>query len=419
MKFFLKVFLVLAVLGGLGAAAISPVRAYLKKRNQTNWRLMEVEQGDIISVVNSTGEIRPVKKVQIGSFVSGPIIEIHVDFNDRVKAGDKLAKIDPRLFDANVRREEATLKTREAEVERVQALLQQARNNEQRAKALHKENPEFISGTEMDQFVFNKRSLEAQLTVATASVDQAQASLENAQANLGYTNIVSPVDGIIIDKKIEDGQTLAASFTTPEMFVLAIDMDKHMHVFASVDEADMGMIMAAKDEGQPVEFTVDAWPGEVFAGEIEQIRVSSTVEQNVVTYPVVVRAPNPDMKLLPGMTAEISFRVDQRQDVVKVPNSALRFFPLTEQVRESDRQLLDGDDRTIKQEEDNANTRVLSAAEKAEAKRNQKRKHVWVVEGDLLKAVEVVTGLSDSKFTELVSGDLKPGQELVTGTKRR
>ena len=380
---------------------------------------MEVEQGDIISVVNSTGEIRPVKKVQIGSFVSGPIIEIHVDFNDRVKAGDKLAKIDPRLFDANVRREEATLKTREAEVERVQALLQQARNNEQRAKALHKENPEFISGTEMDQFVFNKRSLEAQLTVATASVDQAQASLENAQANLGYTNIVSPVDGIIIDKKIEDGQTLAASFTTPEMFVLAIDMDKHMHVFASVDEADMGMIMAAKDEGQPVEFTVDAWPGEVFAGEIEQIRVSSTVEQNVVTYPVVVRAPNPDMKLLPGMTAEISFRVDQRQDVVKVPNSALRFFPLTEQVRESDRQLLDGDDRTIKQEEDNANTRVLSAAEKAEAKRNQKRKHVWVVEGDLLKAVEVVTGLSDSKFTELVSGDLKPGQELVTGTKRR
>lgn len=420
MRFLLKLLVVVLLLGAAGAAAVNPVRDYLKKRNQPQWRTAEVKQGDIISVVNSTGEIKPVKSVQIGSFVSGPIIEIHVDFNDRVKEGDLLAKIDPRLFDANVRRDQATLKTQEAEVERVKALLQQARNNEKRAKALHEENPEFISGTEMDQFVFSMRSLEAQLIVAEASVDQARAGLENSTANLGYTDILSPVDGIIIDKKIEDGQTLAAQFQTPEMFVLAIDMDQHMHVFASVDEADIGLIMKAKEEGQPVEFTVDAWPGEIFKGEIEQIRVSSTVEQNVVTYPVVVLAPNPDMKLLPGMTAEISFQVDQRDDVVRIPNSALRYFPESKYVRESDRKLLESDERSPdKDEEDNFNQRVLSAAEKAEAKRRQNRKHVWIVEGDFLKAIEVVTGLSDSKFSELVSGDLKAGQELVTGIKKK
>jgi len=419
MKFFLKLLIVLILLGIAGAAAVNPVRDYIKKRNQPNWRFAAVKEDDIVSIVNSTGEIKPVKSVQIGSFVSGPIIEIYVDFNDRVKAGEKLAKIDPRLFDANVQREQAILKTREAEVERVEALLQQARNNEKRAKDLHQENPEFISGTEMDQFVFNRLALEAQLTVAGASVEQAKASLENSLANLGYTDIVSPVDGIIIDKKIEDGQTLAAQFQTPEMFVLAIDMDKHMHVFASVDEADMGMIMKARDEGNPVEFTVDAWPGEVFKGEIKQIRVSSTVEQNVVTYPVVVLAPNPDMKLLPGMTASISFQVDERKDVVCIPNTALLYFPDVKLVRKSDRNLIENDERLPDNKLDNANDQVLSAGDKAEAKRRQNRKHVWAVEGEYLKAIEVVTGLSDSKFSELVSGDLEAGQKLVTGTKRK
>ncbi len=419
MKFLLKLLLVLIVLGAAGAAAVNPVRDYLKKRNRPNWRLAEVKQGDIVSVVNSTGEIKPVKSVQIGSFLSGPIIEIHVDFNDRVKAGDILAKIDPRLFVANVSREQAGMKTREAEVERVKALLQQARNNEKRAKNLQQENPDFISGTEMDQFVFNTLSLEAQLTVAKASVEQAEASLENAQANLGYTDIVSPVDGIILDKKIEDGQTLASQFQTPEMFVLAIDMDKHMHVFASVDEADIGMIMKAKDEGQPVEFTVDAWPGEVFEGKIEEIRISSTIEQNVVTYPVVVRAANPGMKLLPGMTASISFQVDERKDVVCIPYSALLYFPEVKLVRESDRKLIENDERSPDNKQDNANDQVLSAGEKAKAKQGQNRKHVWVVEGEFLKAIEVVVGLRDSKFAELVSGDLEVGQKLVTGIKRK
>jgi len=412
MKFLFKLLVVLILLGVAGAAAVNPIRTYLKNRNRPDWRLAEVKQGDVVSVVNSTGEIKPVKSVQIGSFVSGPIIEIHVDFNDRVKAGDKLAKIDPRLFDANVRREQAILKTREAEVERVEALLQQSRNNEKRAKDLHKENPEFISGTEMDQFVFNTLSLEAQLTVAEASVEQANASLENSMANLGYTDIVSPVDGIIIDRKIDTGQTLAAQFQTPEMFVLAIDMDKHMHVFASVDEADIGMIMQAKDAGQPVEFTVDAWPGEIFQGKIEQIRVSSTIEQNVVTYPVVILASNPEMKLLPGMTAAISFQVDERKDVVRIPNPALRYFPDAKLVRERDRTLIENDARSTDNKEDNANDRVLSAGEKAEAKRRQNRKHVWVVDGE-------VTGLSDSKFSELVSGELQAGQKLVIGTKKK
>lgn len=419
MKFLLKLLIVFIVLGGVCVAVYYPLQSYWKNRNKPSWRQSEVKLGKIIEVVNSTGEIKPVESVKIGSFVSGPITEINVDFNDRVKKGDLLAKIDQRLFNANVRRDEAVLKTREASVERAKALLQQAMNNEERARSLREENPEYISDTEMDQYVYNTLSLKAQLTVAEASVDQAQAGLENAMANLEYTSITSPVDGIVIDRKIDPGQTLAAQFQTPEMFVVAVDMEKKMHVFASVDEADMGKILKAKAEGQPVEFTVDAWPDQMFTGEIEQIRVSATTTQNVVTYPVVVVAPNLDLKLLPGMTAEISFRVDQRNDVLKIPNAALRFFPDIQFVRESDKKLIEGDDRANNDKDSQSTRQTLSAAETTDSRKREKRKHVWVVEGNFLKAIEVVIGLNDSKYTEMVSGNLEAGQKLVTGKKKK
>ncbi|MBN1853079.1 MAG: efflux RND transporter periplasmic adaptor subunit [Pirellulales bacterium] len=420
MKLLLKLLIAVLILGSIGAGLYYPAHSYWVEHNKPEWMLAEVEKGDIIAEVNSTGEIKPVKSVQIGSFVSGPITEINVDFNDRVKEKDILAKIDPKLFEANVRRDEALLATRRAEVERVKALLKQAENDERRARTLQQENPDYISGTEMDQYIYATLSLKAQLTVAEASVDQAIANLENSSANLEYTVIASPVDGIVIDRKIDMGQTLASQFQTPEMFVVAVDMDKKMHVFASVDEADMGMIMKAKEEGQRVEFTVDAWRGEVFTGQIEQIRVSSTITQNVVTYPVVVVTPNPDMKLLPGMTAEISFRVDERHDVIKIPNAALRFFPDAKYVRNEDKKLLEGEEvPTTEDEDDNATEQVLSAAERADAERREKQKHVWIVEGNSLKAVKVVVGLSDNKFSEMVSGDLKPGQKLVTRLKTK
>ena len=412
----LKLLLVLLVLGATGAAGYQPAVEYWKERNRPKWKTADVAEGKIISVVNSTGTVKPVLSVQVGAVVSGPIEELYVDFNQEVRKGELMAKIDPRLFDANVKRDQAVLKTRLAEIERVKAVLQQAKNDELRAIKLREENEDFISDAEMDQFKFSRMSFEAQLLVAEASVSQAEASLENSEANLGYTKILSPVDGIVIDRKIDPGQALAAQFQTPELFVVAPDMRKKMHIFASVDEADIGLIRAAQQKGEPVRFTVDAYPDDLFDGVIEEIRFSSTETQNVVTYPVVVAAENADLKLLPGMTASISFQVDHREEAVKIPNSALRFYPPAKHVRKEDRELLEGKDW----EKDDEDADVeMSAEQKAEARRKRNRRHVWIVDGEHLRAVEVETGITDSKFSELVEGELEPGQKIVTGLETK
>jgi len=417
MRKLLTFFVILLVLGGLGAASYRPAVDYWHQRNRPQWRTDEVVRGDLVAVVNATGQVKPVLSVQIGSFVSGPIVDLPVEFNQEVKKDDVLARIDKRIYQAQVDQETAILSLREAEVRRVQAVLQQARNDEQRGEALRQRNADFLSDAERDQLKFNRMSQEAQLTVAEASVAQAQASLKNAQTNLDYTDIKSPVDGIVIDRKIDPGQTLAAQFQTPQLFVVAPQMREKMHVHALIDEADIGLIRDAQKRGLAVEFTVDAYPDDLFQGVIEEIRYSSTTTQNVVTYPVIVAAANPDLKLLPGMTATLSFRVDERKNVLKVPNAALRFFPEAPSVRESDRKLLEGvseDDKTT----DNATSdQQISANERAEARRRRTHRHVWVEEGEFLKAVPVEMGLSDSRHTEVVSGDLPEGQLLVTGIK--
>ena len=282
--------------------------------------------------------------------------------------------------------------------------------------ALQAENEDFISDSELDQVRFQRAALEAQVDVAEASVQQALASLERSVSNVEYTKITAPDDGIIIERKIEPGQTLAASFQTPEMFVLAPRMREKMYIFASVDEADIGLVRSAKDHDQPVQFTVDAYPDVLFEGVIEQIRISSTTTQNVVTYPVIVAAANPDLKLWPGMTASISFRIEEKADVIKIPNAALRFYPDIKHVRPEDRKILEGAEEFADDRDEPANA-MLSAAEKAEARRKRNRRHVWLADGEFLKAVEVTTGLSDNKYSELVSGDIQDKQELVTGIK--
>jgi len=417
MRFFVKLLLVVAIVSGAGWAAYSPAMSYWKQRNRPKFRTDEVTRRTITSVVNSTGEVKPVLSVVVGSFVSGPIVALHADFNDRVKKDQLLAEIDPRIYVAAVDRDTATLITRQADVDRVRALLQQAINDEKRSITLRKENADFISKTEMDRFHFNRLSLDAQLKVAQATTAQARANLSNSQANLGYTKIRSPVDGIIIDKKIEPGQTLAAQFQAPELFIIAPEMDKKMHIFASVDEADIGLIRKAKESGNPVHFTVDAYPDDLFAGEIEQIRFSSTETQSVVTYPVVVAASNADLKLLPGMTANLSFQIEEEENVLCVPNAALRFYPSSKYVREKDRELLDGAEGD--EDDESENEPEASAREKAKAGRERNRRHVWVEEGVWLRAIEVTTGISDYRFTSIVSGDLEEGQQLVTGIKTR
>jgi HlyD family secretion protein len=415
----LIVFLVLGGIGGAAAVGYGPALKYWKDRNRPEWETGKIVRGDAVREISSTGTIKPVLSVSVGSFVSGPIVELNVDFNDEVKKGQILAKVDPRLFAAALSRDEASLATREAEVERVRAQLQQARNNRQRGEKLRSKNADFISDREMDALRFDCDGLEAQLKVAEASILQARAALETSRANLEYTEIRSPVDGVVIDRKIDPGQTLAAQFQTPELFVVAPDLRQKVHVFASVVEADIGLIQKAAGEGRPVTFTVDAHPEDLFTGVIEQVRFSATDVQNVVLYPVIVAAANTDPpKLLPGMTATISFEVDSQKDVLKIPNTALRFYPPSEAlVREQDRQLLDGSAwRSTDETEDE---QALTAKEKTQAQQNKNKRHVWVNDGEFLRAVEIVTGLVENKFTVLVSGDLDEGDELVTALKKK
>ena len=422
MKKIVKLLIALAIVGGAGYAGYKPAKKYWQERNRITWETTEIVTGDVTRFVNSTGTVKPVLSVSVGSFVSGPIVELNVDFNDEVTKGDILARVDPRLHRANVDRDEASLATREAEVERVEAQLQQSLNNYMRGKRLRSKNEDFMSDREMDALTYEVKSLQAQRKLAKASILQAKASLETSTANLNYCEITAPVDGVVIDRKIDPGQTLAAQFQTPELFIVAPDLREKVHVFASVDEADMGLIQKSQKESRPVTFTVDAHPDDIFKGEIEQIRVSSVATSNVVTYPVVVAAANPDLKLLPGMTAEISFEVDAKEDVAKIPRAALAFLPLeTEHVREEDHKLIDGSNWKSESEKEDKKKEETerSAEERAAARQKRNKRHVWVVDGEKLRAVEIHIGLSQGGFTEMVSGDLKVGDKLVTGKKSK
>jgi len=411
MRTLIRATIIIGTIGVAGAASYGPVVDYWNSRSRVDYRAVSMTRGDIAEVVNATGTVKPIRSVQVGSFVSGPIEELFVDFNQPVKKGESLARIDTRIYRAAVARDQAILGTRKAEVERIRAELQQAISVERRALALQARNKDYVSPKELDELKYQRQSYEARLELSEAAVREAEANLENSEANLAYTEIRSPVDGVVIERVVDQGQTVAAVFQTPKLFVVAPDMEKEMHIHASVDEADIGMIREAKDRGQPVRFTVDAYPGQLFEGKVLQIRVSSTTTQNVVTYPVVISASNPELKLLPGMTANISFQTDQHKNVLRIPNAALRFYPKPELVRPADRKLLQGGAVPGEAE----GVLVSSAAQRAEASRNGNRRHVWVSNGNFLQAVEVVTGLSDDQFTELASGNLKDGQQLVAG----
>lgn len=414
MRILFRLLIVIGILAGLGAAGQWAQR-YWKEKNKPEFRVTTVTEGTITAVVNSTGEVKPVISIAIGSFVSGPIKELHVDFNDQVKKGELLALIDPRIYEASVQGDQAVLAIRRGEVSRAEAELGRAQSDVERADRLLAKGEGYISQVEVDQYRFARQSLEAQLVVAQAGVVQAEASLANSQANLAYTRIESPVDGVVIDRKIEPGQTLAAQFQTPELFTIAPDIRREMHIFASVDEADIGLIHMAQEAGQSVEFTVDAYPDLLFAGKIKQIRLSPVMTQNVVTYPVVVSAPNEDGKLMPGMTASLSFQIDKREKCLRVPNAALRFFPDVLHVHPDDKKIVTGisDDEAIERVDEE------SANEKTDAAVIKNRRYVWVWKDPVLRAIPVTIGIRDSQWTELVDGDLSAGDELVIAKKQK
>jgi HlyD family secretion protein len=412
MRRLLKWLVIVGVLVGLGAAGTGPAVTWWQQRSLPRYLTSPVSRGRVETVVNSTGTVKPVRSVSVGAFTSGPIAAVYVDYNSEVKEGDLLARIDPRLLQATVDHDRAFVETQEADLKRVEALLQQAQNNEDRARKLLAINKDYLAGTDMDQYLYTRKSLEAQHRLGKAAITQAKASLKNSEANLGYTEIRSPVDGIVIERKVDPGQTVAASFQTPELFIVAPEMNQHMYVYASVDEADIGLIRSAQDSHQIVKFTVDAYPGVLFPGEIYQIRKNATTTQNVVTYPVVIRAPNPDMKLLPGLTANISFEIEAREDVLRVPAAALRYTPLAAQVRPEDRHYVElpangSADPGAKH----------SASDKANQARQRRQRLVWVQDGPTLRAVPVTLGLIENLYAEVVAGDLTEGQAVVTGTE--
>ncbi|MFM8325721.1 MAG: efflux RND transporter periplasmic adaptor subunit [Pirellulaceae bacterium] len=415
MRLWIWLIVLLAMLGGGGYLGYRPALQYWEARNQPKWRFLPVEKGDLKHLVNATGKVEPVQRVSIGAVVSGPVEELLVDFNSPVTKGQLLARIDPSLYQSAEQRDQAMLKTRQAEVLRAQALLSQAENEEKRAQELFSANQNFISETELDQLRFNRQARQAECTVAETAVAQALAQLQNSTTNLSYTEIRSPVDGIIVERKVDKGQTLAAQFQTPEMFVVAPEMQHRMHIYASVDEADIGYIRSAQSSGQPVRFTVDAYPERIFdSGKIVQVRLSSKEEQSVITYPVIVETPNEDLSLLPGMTANLSFQIESRESVLRLPNAALRFYPDRKWVHPDDRPVLDGVDQQKNMGESNE-SRLQSAEETYDANRRRMRRHVWVVDGKLLRAREVTLGISDSRFTEMLEGNLTEGEVLVIG----
>ena len=400
MKRFLVWMLIVGIVIGAGAAGYTGLRTKKAGPTDSPFRTIALRRGTIQQIVTSTGTVQPVRSVQVGSFVSGPILTVNVDYNDHVKMDQLLARIDPRLYEATLAHEKATLAKSRADLVRVESLLDQAVRTEKRGIELKKSDA--ISETDYDQCVADRRSLQAQLELGKAAILECEANLIIAKTNLEFTDIKSPVDGIVIDRKVDPGQTVAAQFQTPVMFVVAPDLEKKIYVYASVDEADIGMISDAKKRKQPVAFTVDAYPRDVFHGEIAQLRLNPTTVQNVVTYTVVVEAANADLKLLPGMTANLSFQIERRENVVTIPSAALRFYPKAELVRDEDRAILesDSDDATDA------------------AKSQQRQRYVWVVtEENRLAAVPISTGLSDKAAAELVSGDLTEGREVVVGMR--
>jgi HlyD family secretion protein len=402
------------VIVGAGTAGYSHFYGSKSGDAGGKYRTMEVRRGDVVYSVPSTGTVQPVQSVQVGSFVSGPVQTVHVDFNAKVKKGQLLANVDPLLFNAQRSQAQASLDCASANLLQAEAKLKQAARDWKRAESLRPAKA--ISETDYDLAQATYDAAQANVAVAKATIEQNKAALKLIETNLEYTNIKSPVDGVVTDRKVDSGQTMASQFQTPVMFVVAKDLEKNVYVSASVDEADIGMIRDAQARNQPVTFTVDAYPNDLFQGKIYDVRLNFTTTQNVVTYPVIVDTPNDELKLLPGMTASLSFQIDEHKNVLQVPNAALRFYPKPEQVRTEDRALLEGEDQpTTENGEARAADAQRSAAERAEAGRTRNRRHVWVVDGDFLKAVEIVTGLSDSKYSEIVSGTLKEGESVVTG----
>ena len=339
----------------------------------------QVDRGSVVRSVTATGTVNPVIVVQVGTYDSGPILAIYADFNSPVKAGQLIAKIDPRPFTVKVHEAQAALGNSQSQLAKDQADLAYKKLLFDRDSKLMAEN--VISQDTLDNASSAYEQAASQVALDGSMVKQQQANLEEAQVNLDYTNIISPVDGTVVSRNVDVGQTVAASFQTPTLFLIAKDLTQ-MQVDTNVSESDIGDLR----EGQIADFGVDAFPDRVFEGTVGQVRQVPISIQNVTTYDVVVNVPNPEFLLKPGMTANVTIISARRDNVLRIPIQALQFSP-------------------ILAKRNSANSAT------------SREKRVWLADGGVIKPVSIVTGLDDGHYVEVMSG-LKQGDLVVTAEFR-
>jgi len=410
----------------LGVFAFAAFR--LNQKPEEAYFTAQVEHGDIRQVIEATGTINPVTLVQVGSQVSGMISKLYVDFNSKVTQGQVIAEIDPKLFQgavlqaqADLQNAQAALAAARANLAKDEATLKQNKLDYERAKSLVP--PGVMSQQQLDQAKATYDAISAQVGSDRAAIQQAEAqvaqktaSLKVAQTNLDYTIIRAPTNGTVVNRNIDIGQTVAASLQAPTLFTIAQDLTK-MYVYAKTDEGDVGQIRP----GHAADFQVDAFPKEVFHGTVRQVRMNATTVQNVVTYDTIVEFVNPDMKLFPGMTAYVSIPVAAVNDVVKIPNAALRYKPdlPADKIQELYRKNNVTPPQTAARANDVAAQQPGGAThEKSPALANgaSSTALVWKLLPDKsLLPVPIGIGLTDHTYTQLLSGDVKAGDELVTG----
>lgn len=395
MKKYLVAAVVLAIIAAAGVY-------FLKSRKpEITYKTVKVDRGTVVSTVAATGNLSAVTTVQVGTQVSGTIQKLYVDYNSRVKKGQTIAEIDPSLFSASVEQTQGNALAAEANLQKAKVTLADAERTWQRNKKLLADG--IVSQGDYDVAETAWQAAKSSLRAAEGSLAQAKGALQQARTNLRYSIIRSPVNGVVISRAIDVGQTVAASFQTPTLFTIAQDLTK-MQIEVSVDEADISRTAV----GQSATFTVDAYPEMKFNGKVVQIRSAPVISQNVVTYVVVVNVDNSDLKLLPGMTANVAIQVAKKEDVLRIPPSALRFKPKG------------GDSKTesAMQKEKPAGAAAPAGKGGREGSLPVERKggaqQVYLLKDGKPVAVAIKTGIASSSYMELVEGTLKEGDEVIT-----
>jgi HlyD family secretion protein len=345
-----------------------------------------VSRGDVVQSVQATGTLEAVTTVQVGSQVSGTIASLSADYNSQVRKGQVIARLEPSVLQSQVDQARANLLKLQADAERSRVALEDAKVRQRRAETLSSQ--QLLPTSELESARVATLEADAAQKSAQAQIAQSRASLKMAEVNLSHTTITAPIDGTVISRSVDVGQTVAASMQAPVLFTIAQDL-RHMQVNASVDEADIGRIA----EGQQVTFQVDAYPAQPFQGTVRQVRLAPVVDQNVVSYVTVIDVPNPDLRLKPGMTATVAIELARTDDALKVPNTALRFRP-------------------------DAATLAAFGLEGASGGRRRGARQVWVLAGASLRPVRVELGVNDGTSTAVVGGDLQDGARVVTGAAR-